>query len=248
MTANPEDHDPAALASRTLPRVDSATRRLLATAASLTDQQARDASLLPGWTRGHVLTHLARNADSLRNLLIWARTGVVTPQYPSAAARDADIEAGAGRPAAELLDDLQTSAAALGAEASALTDANWSAEVRGMRGRPHPACFTLERRLTEVEVHHVDLDAGYGPANWPAGFAAELLARVAGDFSEPDCPAALLRCSDSGRGQRIGPPGTPPAVEISGPTADLLAWLIGRSDGTGLTAVPAGPLPPLPPW
>ena len=35
----------------------------------LTDDQAREPSLLPGWSRGHVLTHLARNADAMVNLL-----------------------------------------------------------------------------------------------------------------------------------------------------------------------------------
>src|SRR6266568_3680678 len=79
-------------------RLAGATDRLLATAAG----QAREPSLLPGWSRGHVLVHLARNADGLRNLLIWARTGVVTPQYPSQQARDDAIEAGAGRPAGDL--------------------------------------------------------------------------------------------------------------------------------------------------
>jgi len=88
--------DPGDLQSR----IAESTGRLLATAAELTDDQAREPSLLPGWSRGHVLTHLARNADGLRNLLIWARTGVVTPQYPSGQARDAAIEPGAGRPAA----------------------------------------------------------------------------------------------------------------------------------------------------
>ena len=79
--------DPAVLRGR----VDESTGRLLAGTAAVTDAQAREPSLLPGWTRGHLLTHLARNADGLRNLLTWARTGVMTPQYHSAAARDEDI-------------------------------------------------------------------------------------------------------------------------------------------------------------
>ena len=77
-------------------RIGEATTRLTITAAGLTDSQAREPSQLPGWTRGHVLTHIARNADGLRNLLIWARTGVVTPQYPDLEAREAGIAAGAG--------------------------------------------------------------------------------------------------------------------------------------------------------
>ncbi|HEX7266491.1 MAG TPA: maleylpyruvate isomerase N-terminal domain-containing protein, partial [Streptosporangiaceae bacterium] len=103
-----------------LARVGEATDRLLATAAALSDAQAREPSLLPGWSRGHVLTHIARNADGLANLLRWARTGRETPMYPSAASRSADIEAGAGRRAAELTADVEGTAAAFAAEAASL--------------------------------------------------------------------------------------------------------------------------------
>src|SRR5580692_11628276 len=108
--------DPAARAEELGERVDVASARALATAAGISDEQAREPSSLPGWSRGHLLTHLARNADGLRNLLIWARTGVVTPQYPSVEARDEEIEAGAGRPARELAADVAGSATAFAAE------------------------------------------------------------------------------------------------------------------------------------
>ena len=65
--------------SRSLASVGAATDRLLATAATLTDGQMREPSRLPGWSRGHVLTHIARNADGLANLLRWARTGAGDP-------------------------------------------------------------------------------------------------------------------------------------------------------------------------
>lgn len=229
-------------------RLDTATKNLLQTASGLTDEQARAASLLPGWSRGHVLTHLARSADGLRNLLIWARTGVETPQYPNVEVRNADIEAGSGRPAADLAADVAEAAAGFAAEAATLRGAEWVAEVRGIRGAPHPAWYTLFRRLCEVEVHHVDLAAGYRPADWPAEFAAECLQRVAGDFTGQDSPAALLRATDSGAQHRIGPAATTTALTITGPQRDLLAWLIGRSGGAGLTADPPGPLPSPPPW
>jgi hypothetical protein len=35
---------------------------------------------------------------------------------------------------------------------------------------------------------------------------------------------------------------------VSGPPRTVLAWLIGRGDGTGLEVDPAGPPPVLPPW
>src|ERR1022692_3646591 len=127
----------------TIRRIDDAVGRLVASASALTDEQAREASLLPGWSRGHVLTHIARNADGLRNLLIWAQTGVETPQYPSRESREAEIDAGAGRPAASLAADIAASAEAFASQASGMPDDAWIAEVRGLRGPAHPAWFTL---------------------------------------------------------------------------------------------------------
>jgi maleylpyruvate isomerase len=239
------ENSPAELSQR----IDAATDRLLGTAAAITDEQARQPSPLPGWSRGHVLTHIARNADGLRNLLIWARTGVPTPQYPSQQARDAEIEAGADRDAAALLADLTESAAAFAAERDSLSADNWAATVQGMRGPAHPAWFTLERRLSEVEIHHVDLDAGYRPADWPADFVADSLPRIAGDFADDDeCPAVRLLDASSGAQYLIGPAGSVPAVTVSGPGYELLGWLLGRSAGAGLTTDPAGQLPELPAW
>jgi len=229
-------------------RITAATSRLRESAAGLDDQQAREPSLLPGWSRGHLLTHIARNADSLRNLLIWARTGVETPQYRDVAERAEGIEAGAGRPATDLLADLDASAAALDAEAASLPPAAWSAEVRGIRRAAHPAWYALWRRLTEVEIHHVDLGVGYGPADWPAEFAVYCLQRAAGDFAGRDSPAVLLSCSDVALDVRIGQAGAAPGATISGPVRPMLAWLLGRGDGSQLTADPAGRLPQVPPW
>lgn len=250
MTPTPEASpgDPVAQATGLAPRLDAATQRLLLTAAWISDDQARAASRLPGWTRGHVLTHVARNADSLRNLLVWAHTGIETPQYPSFEAREKGISEGAGRPAAELIDDVEVSAAALAAEAAILADADWAAEVSGMGGNTHPAWYTLWRRLTEVEFHHVDLDAGYEPDQWPEDFAAQCLEQMPAHFSKPGVPTAILVSLESGRRHRIGPAQAEPTAQISGPTWELLAWLTGRSTGAGLAADPAGPLPSLPAW
>jgi maleylpyruvate isomerase len=243
------ESDPAVLQ----PRVEEATRRLLATARALTDDRVRSPSLLPGWTCGHVLTHIARNADGLRNLLTWARTGVETPQYPSEEGRNTDIEAGAHRSASELVADVEDSAEAFHAEAGRLAGSAWQVPVHGLRGREHPAWFTLVRRLTEVEVHHVDLDAGFRPADWPEGFVDDLLQRASKGFADRrDVPRCGLEAADSGQTFQIGRSGRDGGAEdvrtVSGPRLALLAWLIGRDDGSDLTVRPGGPLPTLPPW
>jgi maleylpyruvate isomerase len=235
------DSDPGSLGQR----IQTATARLAATAAALTDGQAREPSLLPGWSRGHVLTHVARNADGLRNLLIWARTGIETPQYPSRDARQAAIEAGAGRPAAELAADLRQSAAAFAGEAASLPAPAWDAPVRGATGPEHPAWFALFRRLTEVEIHHVDLGAGYAPSDWPARFVTDELERVIGQFADrDDVPACVLEVAGARRRLVLGPASAaraPTAVTVAGPGCWLLAWLTGRDAGTMLS-VSTGPV------
>jgi maleylpyruvate isomerase len=242
------DSDPGSLRQR----VGEGTASLTATAAALTDDQARQPSLLPGWTRGHVLTHLARNADGLRNLLIWARTGVETPQYPSWDAREAAIEAGARRAAAELAEDLRRAAAGFAEEAASLPAAAWDAPVRGFTGPEHPAWYTLFRRLIEVEFHHVDLGAGYAPPDWPVPFVADQLDHVIRQFARrDDVPAFVLEVTGTGQRLPVGP-ASADSVTVAGPGCWLLAWLTGRDEGTTLSVSPAsgtGPVPPkLPKW
>jgi maleylpyruvate isomerase len=235
--------------SHSLDRLAESTERLLATATALSDAEAREPSLLPGWTRGHVLTHIARNADGLVNLLRWARTGTETPMYASAESRGADIEAGAGRPAAGLAADVRESAAVLAAEAAAMPDDAWTAQVRALHGPPFPAYGVLDHRLSEVEIHHVDLAAGYTRGDWPDDFLLEALPRVAGSFAgRDDVPACVAWAEGAKDMLRLGPEQAgPPTMIINGGAADLLAWLLGRGDGATLT-VTGGTLPVLPPW
>lgn len=157
-------------------QVDQATQRLLDAARIIPEAELRAPSLLPGWTRADVLAHLARSADAMRNLLIGARTGQDRPAYASAEAREADIERGAGMTARDLVADLADSAMAFRTIAKQLPDEAWRVQVRVLDSAPFPAAELLTRRLVEVELHHCDLDAGYGPADWPAEFAAMELA------------------------------------------------------------------------
>jgi len=237
-------------ARHSLDRLATSTDRVLATAAGMNDTQAREPSLLPGWTRGHVLSHIARNADGMVNLLRWARTGTQTPMYASAERRSADIDAGAGLPAASLAADVRESAAALAAAAADMPDDAWTARVRALHGPSFPALGVLERRLSEVEIHHVDMAAGYSPDDWPADYVAIALPRVAESFAgREDAPRCLVWAEGTPDPFRIGPEqGESAAVTIHGQPADVLAWLTGRADGTRLTVASGSTLPGLPPW
>jgi maleylpyruvate isomerase len=221
-----------------LAEVDRATARLLAAAADLPADPAVPSGL-PGWTRGHLLTHVARNADAYGNVITWARTGVVTPPYASRAQRDADIEAGSGRPWPVLLADVRDSSARFAEAAAALPAEAWAVRL----DPPAGAVVLLPwRRLREVEVHHVDLAGAYGPANWPESFAHRLLHEVAGALGDV---SLTLHPEGIGHPVLLGAGGPP---EIAGPVSALAGWLTGRSSGAGLTVTPPGPLPTLPDW
>jgi maleylpyruvate isomerase len=152
-------------------QIDFATQRLLGTARVIAEPDLRQPSLLPGWTRAHVLAHLARSADAMRYLLVGARSGQERPAYSSAQAREADIEHGAGLRAKELMADVAASAMAFRAVSKELPDDAWRFPVRVLDSAPFPAAQLLTRRLVEVELHHCDLDTGYGPGDWPKAFA-----------------------------------------------------------------------------
>src|ERR1035438_3453366 len=116
-------------------QIDQATQRLIDVARVITEPDLRAPSLLPGWTRAHVLAHLARGADAMRNLLIEARTGHNRPAYASAEAREADIEAGAGRTPSDLTTDLADSAMAFRTVARQLPDDAWRVSGRVLNSR-----------------------------------------------------------------------------------------------------------------
>jgi maleylpyruvate isomerase len=224
-----------------------ATASLIADARGLTDEQAREPSLLPGWTRGHVLTHLARNAEGGTRLLNWAHTGVPSYQYRSLEDRATAIEAGAGRPAVALVTDLRATAASFLQAAALMPAENWAHQVTWTSGHSGPAADVPPTRLVEVLIHHVDLNLGFGPADWPAAWTGEMLADVAAQLGEqePGSPDARLKAADTGRSFRLGS-GAGGSGEITGTEAELLAWLLGRSDGADLARNVPGPLPAVP--
>ncbi|TDC56478.1 maleylpyruvate isomerase family mycothiol-dependent enzyme [Actinomadura sp. KC345] len=232
--------------------LDSGVDRIIGTLSKLGEQDLRAPSALPGWSRGHVATHIARNADSLWNLLEWARTGVRIPQYPSLDARNAALEEGAGRDRDALAEDVRATGGRFAEQARSLPEGAWGAPVEAMAGWRHPAWYTLYRRWNEVEAHHVDLAAGYGPADWPEPYVRWSLGSTLADLAA--LPEALrgelsglrITATDSGESADLGrAPGGP---EASGSGRALLGWLSGRTDGAGVSIRPDGRLPEPPPW
>jgi maleylpyruvate isomerase len=171
---------------------------LLAALAPLTDEDFRLPSLLPRYSRAHVVTHLANKARAHVWVFGGPPAGEVRRLHPDGYDADREAEVGASRSAAELRADLAHSLELLEATWNGLEAALWHHQAI-MTAGPRTMAEIVGHHLRNVEVHHVDLDIGYAPADWPAQF-------VEGELSK------RLR-------------GLPDRVDH----AELLAWLLGRS-------------------
>jgi maleylpyruvate isomerase len=199
-----------------LERVAEATRRFLEAVGALSGADMAGPSLLPGWTVGHVLTRVARNADSHVRRAEAASRGEVIDQYPGGSGgRAAEIEAGAGRSADAILVDLVSSSAGLASAWDRVPSDAWSRLTRDVGGHERPLSALPGRRWQELEVHLVDLDIGVTYADWPDEFVATWLPLV-----EASAPRRLPR----GKA----------APDASGLDHRLrLAWLYGRAHPPG---------------
>ena len=228
------------LSTRHLP---DETERLIATAESFSDVDVRAASLCAGWTRGHVLSHLARNAEALQRVCSAVLTGEPETMYDSNESRDADIDAGAGRDASTLAEDVRATAALLAPQIARVGVQHVGTTVERVPGGQLIAAERVPfMRLREVVWHHVDLDAGYTFESTPDEllhlFLEDMVARLG---STDGTPGLLLR-TDEGDEWTIGDG----ATTVTGPRHGVLHWLArGRTDGLrdhpdGLPRLPFG--------
>lgn len=179
--------------------MDQGTKLFLGTVDRLADDAFADPTMLPGWSRAHVVAHVHYNALALQRLLYWAKTGERTPMYVDAEQRAAEIDSGAGRSPSELRTLVHRSAGDLSATIDGVPEAAWTHEVATAQGRTVLASEIVWMRTREVAVHAVDLDAGVGFADLPDDLNTVLAADVV---------------KKRGAG---------------GEAADLAAWLTGRA-------------------
>jgi maleylpyruvate isomerase len=217
---------------------------LLTGEADLDDDALGEPSALSGWSRRHVLAHVAANADALHNLIRWAATGEPTPMYASPEERAAGIERGSRLPARDLRAWLSRSADALEEAMTGLSDEQWQASVLTAQGRTVPAAEVPWMRSREVYVHAVDLATGLSFADLPADFLAALCDDAAAKRSTGPGPALVLEATDTGGRWEL--PGDGAAVTASGPLAEVTAYLTGRAHNLTRTAGEA--VPALPAW
>jgi len=225
-----------------LEAVRCSAARLAATLDTLTDLQAREPSALPGWSRGHVITHIARSADVYRWLLTLARTGAAPGPRADGPALERALREGAGRDAAELVADVRGSLGRMLDEAAAMPAECWPTMVTALAGWPHPAWFVLHRARRELETHHVDLRLDHTSADWPDDYVTWALDATVATLRARDFPVSRIEATDLDRVWTLAPTGP----GIIGAGHALLAWLAGR--GTSGPLQPDSPLPPPPNW
>ena len=195
---------------------------VVATLQSLTDEQVGQRSLLPGWTVGHVATHIARNAEGHLRMFDAAMLGQIAEMYPGGREqRTADIEAGAGRSAAEISADVTDTTALLDAVWEAMPADAWARRGITIAGEEAMADL-LFIRWRESAVHHADLGLAYSWSDWDPEYVRLDLVRL-----------GMLWASRKPMGMTALPSR---AMSVS--DHHRLAWLLGRADIDGLA--PAG--------
>jgi maleylpyruvate isomerase len=228
-----------------LPALHRATADLIRglDAEGWTDADVAKPSLCSGWTRGHVLTHLARNAEGIARTLEGALRGKIVERYPGGwDARNDAIDAGAPRPLAEQIADVQATAYRLDRVLTELEDVDgWDRPTDD----EHVAGDWPWLRFREVEIHRVDLAGTYTAADWSATLIAGQLpqaldtvpdrieqpVRIEVDAADSIVPTFAGLSVTAGSGDPI---------TVRGPDWAVLAWLLGRPAAAQqrLTALP----------
>ncbi|SDO14676.1 maleylpyruvate isomerase family mycothiol-dependent enzyme [Lentzea jiangxiensis] len=249
MTYTPSTQDTSVPAPRGVPErhinaVRQATDVLYETVEELDETAVRGASLLPGWSRGHVITHLARNADALVNLLTWARTGVEHQAYTSRTDRDADIEEGSRRSLQVIRADLDSACLRFDAACREMPAHAWRSEVSAPKGQVIPASTVPLLRLREIWIHLVDLDAGVGFEDLPEELVEEFLDDAVQQFEGRVEPFGVEVALPGGGQRRWVVNGPASRSSVSGSASAVLGWLTGRTNGADVR----GELPELPDW
>lgn len=208
-------------------------------------------SLLPDWTRGHVLAHIDGITRALARQLEYAARGSTTEVYDGGrSGRAAAIEAGATRSAAEhvaALSEAQERHRRLWpGEDSQL----WHVPVTYREGTVVDLALAWWR---ETNIHLVDLDWGVTAQEaWSQPLQEHLLDFLSvrlppGPQTELDGFEPSVRYVVGAEAAHRGEP----AVTVTGPLASLTGWLAGRTVHPLPIATSAGQtvdLPELGPW
>ncbi len=224
-----------------LEELTAATRRLVRTVDAMEDPAYAEPSLLPDWSRGNVVAHLALNAEGLAAALRGLTEGRSVPMYASLEARAADVATlGSAEPEA-IRSRLLGAVTDFSHAVKAVPEEAQDVELERVPGVPaFQAGEVPLMRHREVEIHHADLGLAYTHADWPPAFAVRLIDSMA--LRELEDPFTV-HATDQDRTWHLGEGGP----TITGTAADLGWWLTGRGDGAGLSS-DNGALPRIEAW
>ena len=225
--------------------MEQGTAAFIAASDRIDDDSLGEDTALTGWTRRHLMAHVAANAEALGRLVRWASTGEECRMYSSPQQRNDDIENGSRLPATDLRQWVRSSARKLSDDLSGLSAAQWGHCVVTAQGRTVTARALPWMRSREVMVHAVDLGSGTTFADLPAAFLEALVADVAVKRSaSANGPSLTVRATDTGESWDIN--GTGERLTAAGSLTAVASWLTGRAvaginttDGTAVPVLPA---------
>jgi maleylpyruvate isomerase len=236
--------------------LDAADRRLVRTVDGFHGDDWTTPSLLPGWSRAHVVAHLALNAEALGRVLraivaddARGADGALPTMYDSSEQRDSDITELAVTEPGEIRDRLLAGVTNFKDAVAAVPDDAWSGFAERTPGqRRMPTSAVPGMRVREVEIHHADLGAGYSPTDWSTTFAI-LLLNAMSKRAEPAAPFEVRPLDLDDRSWSFGVPSDAdaPVAVVTGPAADLGWWLTGRPPTEAISAS-RGDLPTIGKW
>jgi maleylpyruvate isomerase len=215
-----------------LAAVQEATQRLIRTVDHMSDEEYAAPSLLPGWSRAHVVAHLILNAEGLAGALMGVSHGRPVPMYASSQSRDVDIEELSTATPTTLRTRLLGATTEFVIAVNGVDDDSWELEIERTPGGPgFPADAVTGMREREVEIHHADLGLDVTREDWPPAFCARLL-----DVKTDGEGATGFWVHATDLDQRWHCGEGDEGATVSGTAADLGWWLTGRGDGEGLTS------------
>jgi maleylpyruvate isomerase len=200
-------------------------------------------SLLSGWSRKHLVAHIASNAGALCRLLDWARTGIETPMYASPEARRQDIDHLAALGATDLRNLFDCSRDRLDDQWRTLPEHAWDALIRTAQGRVVPTAETVWMRTREVWLHAVDLGSGARFTDIPEVVLSSLLDDVVLLWRNRSVGGELVLEVDGAPTRSIGTDAVTRCVR--GTLPEVTEWATGRAS---IQTLQARGLPQPPAW
>ena len=222
-----------------LSRLSRETGMMLATIDTLSDAEMAAPSLCEGWSRADVIAHLASNGRTLVKLIDWATSGEPQQLYASPEARNEEISALAGLPREELINNFREAAEFFAEQSDRLTGELAIDEV-DLHGKVIPATSIVALRISEIVVHHHDLDTAWTIAEADPDSQLNAVEAAVRTMRAKNAPGMSIE-TEEGDAWVVGDG----SLKIRSDREGLIEWL-ARGQGRYIEA--DGPLPVLPTW